>query len=301
MLMSVRTGFLLVPLALLAAACPLGAQQDSVPQTATAKNADLTALVHRALVENKRDLKTLRDYLFVSDTTLDAYDKNNEVTKTGTSRKEIFYIDGQQAERTLEENGHTPAEDARKKQEKKLDEQIRDARSANPQHREERQAKAAKQLANRYAVLEDVAEGYDWTLAGEHPCNGRRCLLLRAEPREHFKGKSPLRALLPFLHGTLLVDAERGQWVQIDATPLHKLGAGIAYLSADSTVHLHQDEVAAGLWVTTREDIRINTRLLWEHKNLRMRRENYDFRRFAATAAILPATEQAQPVPEAIH
>jgi hypothetical protein len=59
--------------------------------------------------------------------------------------------------------------------------------------------------------------------------------------------------------------------------------------------------VAAGLWVTTREDIRINTRLLWEHKNLRLRRENHDFRRFAATATILPAAEAAPPAPEAIH
>jgi hypothetical protein len=295
------TGWRLAALAIFVVAGTAGAEQDAVPQAATAKGPELTALVHRALVENKRGLERLRDYLFVSDVTLDSYGKENQGEKTATSRKEIFYIDGEQAERTLLADGHALAEDERKKQEKKLDEQIRDAQSANPKHREERRARAAKELAEQEAVLEDVAEGFDWTLAGAQACNGRRCLLLKAEPREHFKGKSRLRALLPFLHGTLLVDEERGQWVQIDATPVRKLGAGIVYLSADSSMHLAQSEVAEGLWVTTREDIRLNTRLLWEHKNLRVRRENHDFRRFAATTTILPASEEVRPAPEAIH
>ena len=255
---------------------------------------DPAALVHRALIENKRSLDALRNYIFISDITEEEFGKDKNVSKTTTRREEHFFIDGEPVSRTLLVNGQPPVEKERLKNEKDLDEKLADAHSASPHNRNERQKKAAKALAEAMEMREDVVDAYVFTVAGEEAREDRRLIRIAAEPRPGFKGKSKLKALLPFLHGTLLIDAESGQWVEIDATLIRRLGGGPFYLGEESAIHLHQEPVAGGLWVMTRADIRLNVRILWEHKNMRVQALLHDFRRFGSTVSIV---EPAEPAP----
>ena len=258
---------------------------------------DPAALVHRALVENKHGLDALRNYIFLSDVTEDDYGKDNSVTKTALRREEIFFVDGEPAIRTLLVNGNPLPAGDKAKQEKQLDAQISDAQSANPRHLEDRQKKAVKALAEEFAIREDVADAFLFTVTGEESCGGHRCVRISAEPKPGFKGKSKIHAILPFVHGTLLIDADSGQWVDIDVTPTRKLGAAIIYLNPDTTIRLHQEPITGGLWVLARADIRLDSRLLWARKNIRYQRSNHDFRRFGSSIRIVE--EPATPPPPA--
>lgn len=248
---------------------------------------DATALVRRALIENRRSIERLRNYIYISDATLDSCGKNNTVTKTETSRREIFLIDGEPVFRTLLVNGQPLAEKEHRKEEKGLDEKIADAQSPAPRHRQEREEKAAGNLAREMAFREDIVEAYTFTLAGEETVDGRRLTRIAAEPKPGFKGKSQLRALLPYLHGTLLIDPVSGQWVRIEASMIRKLGGGPVYLGEESKILLQQSEIAPALWALTRLDVRLNTRLLWEHKNFHLIRIDRDFRRFGSSVSIV--------------
>jgi hypothetical protein len=279
-------------LGLAAALLPCSAAQ--LPQSAPPAAApDPAALVHRALVENKHGLDALRNYIFLSDVTEDDYGKDNSVSKTTLRSEEIFFVDGEPAIRTLLLNGKPLPAGDKATQEKQLDAQIADAQSANPRHLEDRQKKAAKALAEEFSIREDAAGAFLFTVTGEQSCSGHRCVRIAAEPKPGFKGKSKIRAILPFVHGTLLIDADSGQWVDIDVTPTRKLGAAIIYLNPNTSIHLHQEPIPGGLWVLTRADVRLDSRLLWERKNIRYQRSNHDFRRFGSSVRIVgePAAE----------
>jgi len=258
-----------------------------------AQPVDPATLVHRALVENRRNLNALRNFIFLSDEIEDRFDKENRVSQTTTRRKEIFFVDGQQVERTLLLNGQTPSDTQRAQQERTIDALLRDAHSSSPRHREERQKKAAKALASEMEMRADIAAGFTFTTLAQQPCGAHTCVRIAAEPKAGLKGTSRIHALLPFLHGALTIDADSGQWTTIDVTPVRKLGAGILYLNEDTAIHLEQQPLSNGPWVLTYADIRLDTRLLWERKNLRLRRTNSSFRRFGAEVRILDADAPA--------
>lgn len=270
-------------------ACSAASAQQATPL-------DAAALVHRALVENKHSLDVLRNYLFTGDLTEEDFDKNGRVSKNRTTHSEIFFVDGEPVERVLLENGQPLNEKERQKQEKEIDEKLADASSANPKHREERQKKAAKALQEETDLREDVADAYNFTLVDKELCLGdRRCVRIAGEPRPGFRGKSRYKVLFPVLHGTILIDEDSGQWVDIDAAMLRKVGGGPVYVGAESRIHLHQEPVADGLWVLNQADIRLNARLLWEHKNVHIVAEDSGFRRFGSTTRMIPVTPAAGP------
>lgn len=260
---------------------------------------DVTALIRRCLVENRRNLNALRNYIYIQDETVSSFDKRDKIVKTSSRQREIFFLDGSQFERVISEDGK-PLEEARRiEMERNLDHQIQEAAAA--QHKEERERKAAKELANAIAIREDIADGFVFTKKGEAQCGSDACITVSAEPKAGFKGKSPLRALLPFLHGSILIDTQAGQWIDIDALPVRKVGDGIAYLNEDSAIHLHQSRISDDLWVITGEDIRIDARALWERKNMRVVRNCTNFRRFSSTVRIfsvdIPEQGSPKPVP----
>jgi hypothetical protein len=251
---------------------------------------EATALVRRTLVENRHDLEALRNYIYVSDETDEEY-KDNRVTKTTVTRQENFTIDGEPVTRTLLVNGQPPAEKDRRKEEKELDEKTADAHATNPKHKEDREKKAAKELAEQMAVREDVLDAYNFTILGEETHEGHRLVKIAAEPKDGFKGKSKLKVFLPVLHGTLIIDATSNQWIDIHATMVRKLGGGPMYVGQESAIHLHQASVADGLWVMTDGSIRINARLLFLHKNIGERVSFHDFRRFGSEVRIVETAE----------
>jgi len=251
---------------------------------------EATALVRRTLVENRHDLEVLRNYIYVSDETDEEY-KDNRVVKTTVTRQENFTIDGEPVTRTLLVNGQPPAEKDRRKEEKELDEKTADAHATNPKHKEDREKKAAKELAEQMAVREDVLEAYNFTILGEEKHDGHRLVKIAAEPKDGFKGKSKLKVFLPVLHGTLIIDATSNQWIDIHATMVRKLGGGPMYVGQESAIHLHQASVADGLWVMTDGSIRINARLLFLHKNIGERVSFHDFRRFGSEVRIVETAE----------
>jgi hypothetical protein len=256
-------------------------------------SSDAAVIVRRALVDNKRDLNALRDYIFLSDGTRDTFDKDGRVVKTSSKQQEIFFLDGLSYERIMLQDGQTLNETERAKQEANLDNQIKDSQSASPKHKDERERKAAKAIEEEIALREDVADGFTFKIVAEEIRGGDRCIKLNAEPKEKFKGKSSLHALFPYLHGSIWIDVDKGQWMDIDASLVKKADAGIVYVKDDSAIHLHQEPIRENLWVITKEDIRLDVRVLLERKNIHVVKTYSNFRRFTSTARILPVDDEA--------
>lgn len=248
---------------------------------------DIPAIVRRALIENRNNLNALRSYIFVENAVLDSFDSKGRTAKSTTRREEIFFLDGLPYERLLETDGQPLSEAERAKQEQRIDRQMRETQSESAEKKAERQRKAAKALADEIAIRDDIVDGFVFTQVAEEQRDGDDCIKLEAEPRDDFKGKSSLRSVLPLLHGTIWIDVPNGQWVEIEAAPIEKVGRGVAYVKEDSVIHLRQSRIDATLWAVTSADIRLDARLLWDRKNVDSIKSYSNFRKFSTSVRIL--------------
>ncbi|MGA8234075.1 MAG: hypothetical protein WB795_21540 [Candidatus Acidiferrales bacterium] len=267
--------------ALILCASVIGASAQQQDQ-----DAGTQAIVRRALIENRRDLSALRDYIFVESRVTNYFDNQNRVKNSDSRQEEVFFIDGFPYERLIQVDGQPLSEAMRSKQEERIDREIRESQLGSAKQKEF-QRKAAKELQEDIAIREDVVDGFIFTKIGEEQRDGDSCVELSVEPRDDFKGKSPLRSILPLLHGTIWIDVQNGQWVQIDAAPIQKLGRGPAYVNETSAMHLRQGRIDADLWGITSSDIRLDARLLWDRKNLQVVKTFTNFRKFSTTVHIL--------------
>ena len=249
------------------------------------QDASTQAIVRRALIENRRDLSALRDYIFVENRVTNYFDNQNRIRNSDRRQEEVFFIDGFPYQRVIQIDGQPLSEAARSKQEERIDREIRESQPGSAKQKE-LQRKAAKELQDDIAIREDVVDGFIFTKIGEEQRDGDTCVELSMEPRDDFKGKSPLRSILPLLHGTIWIDVPNGQWVQIDASPIQKLGRGVAYVNETSAMHLRQGRIDADLWGITSSDIRLDARLLWDRKNLQVVKTFTNFRKFTTTVHI---------------
>jgi hypothetical protein len=279
-----------VALVLCALAADAPAQQQNQDQ-----DADTQAIVHRALIENRQDLSALRDYIFVENRVTNYFDNHNRVKNSETRQEEIFFIDGFPYERVIQVDGQPLSEAMRSKQEQRIDRETREAQPGTEKERELR-GKAAKELQEGIAIREDIVDGFIFAKIGEEQRDGDTCVELSMEPRDDFKGKSPLRTALPRLHGTIWIDVKNGEWVQIDASPIQKLGRGPVYINESSAMHLRQGRLDADLWGITSSDIRLDGRFLWDRKNQQVITTLANFRKFTTTVHILsPADAPSGP------
>jgi hypothetical protein len=285
----------------LSAALMLCASVISAPAQPQEPDASTQAIVRRALIENRRDLSALRDYIFVENRVTHYFDNQNRVKSSDSRQEEIFFIDGFPYERVIQIDGQALSEAAHSKQEEHIDHEMRESQPGTAKEKE-LQRKAARELQDDISIREDVVDGFVFTKIGEEQRDGDTCVELSMEPRDDFKGKSPLRSILPLLHGTIWIDVQNGQWVQIDAAPIQKLGRGPAYVNETSAMHLHQGRIDADLWGITSSDIRLDARLLWDRKNLQVVKTFNSFRKFTTTVHIrtpgdAPADSTQNPPP----
>jgi len=250
-------------------------------------------VLSEALLHDNSDSVSLKDYLYVEETTHKTFDKDGHSKNTSSMTRELFWVDGTQLQRVLTINGVPPSADFLAKQEKTLDRQIYQLSSGQLDQRRA----SEKQIHEQQLLAQDVVSGFIFTLAGEEPCSGHTCAILKAEPILGFKGKSSFASLLPFLHGSILVDEQEKQWVRIDATPLKTVGGSMAYIGGESFIHMKRAPVERGIWALTDAQMRINARLLWDHKNEEVDHVYSHFRKFTVAVSVLPSKLDSQGAP----
>ena len=99
-------------------------------------------------------------------------------------------------QRILQVEGRPLSEAAGSKQEERIDREMRESQPGSAKEKE-LQRKAAKELQDDIAIREDVVDGFVFTKIGEEQRDGDTCVELSMEPRDDFKGKSPLRSDSP--------------------------------------------------------------------------------------------------------
>ena len=122
----------------------------------------------------------------------------------------------------------------------------------------------SKQRDRDHAILMEIADAFDFTLAGEESVGGHDCWVLDAKPRPDYTPKNAAAKVLTAMHVRLWIDKNQSQWVKVEAEvfqPVSFYGV-IAKVSPGTRLTLEQQPISDGVWLPKHFSMRVNATAL---------------------------------------
>lgn len=226
-------------------------------------------------------------------------EENDLLTKSGSVKSSkiqqfnMFFVNGQEIDQKTANNGKPLDAGQQKKESERVMREIK---------KDSDQKYVAKQDADQEKQLDMLLHVVHYTNGHRINLNGRPTLAydLSGDPAVHPKGIE--ETFLHSMDGTILVDEQTGQLVDLNARLDHdvKVGGGLlANLHKGFTMHLHQQRYPDGVWLPDQIEGSGDARAaLFLHPYFRFSRAISDCKRTNVTTsetAAVPAAPAAKP------
>lgn len=282
---------------LLVVTAALGGAQTSPPSPKPLP--DISTLMYQVEEHQKASEALVKDYLYHAFAVQQSEDGKGGVKKTETEDAEVFYVAGVRIDRLIRKNGRELTAEEQRKESQRIDKKIAEAKKKPGQ--DERDVVTVSrflELGSFGNPRRVILDGRD-TIAVDFTGNPK------AKTRNRFEGA------IRDMEGTVWVDEQDRSLRKIQGHFLNsfKVGGGLlANIQKDSSFEAEWTKVNGEVWLPASASGSGSIRLLLLfnfHGTLRVVNSNY--RKFHATATILPATqsgiqteppaEESQPVP----
>jgi hypothetical protein len=221
-----------------------GAAASAQASAASAPLPNPAELLARALTnEKKLSAEQERYDCMVADQATET-DKNGNVKKIESEVKEQFFVNGIAIERTTQKNGKDLSSDELKKQ---------DARVMKETLKYSNQATAQKETDKQNQQIEDILEAMMLANGRRRIENGRSILDYNIVPNPSFHAKNINQRFATVMQGTISVDEESGEVIDLNIKSVAdlKIGGGVlADLHKGFWLHIHNHAQPDGVWLT---------------------------------------------------
>ncbi len=219
-------------------------------------------------------------------------DDESELNKAGEVKKpdlevhEQFYVNGVEIQRLLAKNGKdlTPGE-TRKDDDRVMKQTLK---YSNP-------STARKEVDKQNQEIRDILTAMTLVNGHREQINGRSVLFYDVVPNPHFPAKNLEQRFAQVMRGTIAIDEQTGEPIDIDirSTEDLKIGGGVLVsLHKGFWLHMHDHAQPDGVWLTDLVEGSGDARaLLFFHPYFRFKETTEDCHLYSATAQqVGPAT-----------
>lgn len=241
-----------------------------------------------------------KDYIYRQDLRFDAMDGRGKVKHTITTESDIFYIHGIMVEKVLKRDGKDLTDAERKKEDKKIDKEVKKAEERKA--RAEGQGKKTDAEGHEILTASRILELGSFTHERRIALNGRDTIVLDYAGDPKAKTKSPMENLVRNLVGTVWIDEQDEvlSEAQGEITKDFKVGAGLLFdIKQGTTFDMKRSKINNEVWLP--EAINADGKmqaLLFLSFDGKAHVTYSDYRKFKATATILPGMEKVEERPE---
>ena len=220
---------------------------------------DAREIIQRSVAANEADWQEAPRYSYLEREVQSKHDS------AGTIKTyEVLMIDGSPYNKLIANNDHPLSPGERAVEDQKLREEIEKRERESSRERARRMAKYLKERNQDRAMMNEMAEAFDYTLAGEEKLDDRDVWLLDATPKPGYQPKSHETKVLLGMKGKLWVDKATYQWVKVDAQvvkPVSLFGF-FAKVGPGTRFVLEQEPVSANLWLPKYFSVKVNATAL---------------------------------------
>jgi hypothetical protein len=251
---------------------------------------DPAQLKDRVLETERRAIKDKERYLCEVHEEVDEADANGKPKKHSTSESEQFYVNGREIEHTLSKDGHALSGDAAKKEQERVDKEVKkysDPKQVGKAEQEEEKDAEMFLKALRYANgRRDYREG-------------RAVLSYDLSGDPNFHPRKLEEQLAHALTGRISVDEESGELIDLRVATDHdiKILGFVGNVKKGFQFHLSQKRQPDGVWLADVAEGNGSARALFFNHNIRFleRTDRCRLYNVDATSTTAPPASSASP------
>jgi hypothetical protein len=171
--------------------------------------------------------KKLADYTYLEHAVEQRLDGKGQVKSTESKDYENLEIYGEPVQRLLTKDDKPLNEKDAAKEEEKIQKVIDKRKYESDETRRKEQEKHAKEIEGNRQFEKEVADAYNFTLAGIEKLDGRDNYVIEAQPRPGFNPHVKDANLLPKFRFRAWIDKEELQWSKLDIEAIDTASIGL--------------------------------------------------------------------------
>ncbi|HET6181589.1 MAG TPA: hypothetical protein VFE61_32020 [Candidatus Sulfotelmatobacter sp.] len=238
--------------------------------------------------------KRQRDYTYIDREVQNNLDGKGLVKSTEIKTYEVLEIYGEQVQRLIEKQDKALDSKEAAKEEEKIQKIIDKRKNESEEDRRKREAKQEKEREDGRKFVHEVADAYNFKLAGTELVGGREAWVIDGEPRPGFEPHMKESKFLSKFHGRVWIDKADLQLARMDVEAIETVSLGwvLARVHKGTRVMLEQTRVNEEVWLPRLVTFKIDARVaLLKGYNVDGEQTYRDYKKFRTSTKILDIGE----------
>jgi hypothetical protein len=301
-----KLGLASLTLLAMLAGLPTSGQQDQAATTMPAPAASLLDLTPdangnlsqdqmrqliRVVTENYRaNYKKERDYTYIDFEVEKKLDAEGRIKSTESKTYEIMELYGEQVQRLIAKDDKPLSEKDVTKEEERIGKLTSKRKNESTEERAKRHAEEEKQREKNREFVREVADAYDFRVAGSETLDGRDNWVIAGEPRPGFQAHLKDAQMLSKFRGRLWIDKNDLQLAKMDVEAIDTVSFGwvLARIHKGTRLVFEQTRVNEEVWLPQHISFKFDARVaLFKGYNEIDEETFHDYKKFRATARIV--------------
>lgn len=233
--------------------------------------------------------KRQRDYTYVEREEQHKLNGKGEVASTETRTYEVMQIYNEQVRRLIAKDDKPLSPKDAAKEEQKIQKIIDKRKNESDSEREKRLKEEEKERRENREFVQEIADAYDFKLAGVDILDGRETYAIDGEPRPGFEPKRKEAKILPKFRFRVWIDRAENQWVKLDAQCIDTVSFGLflARIHKGSRIVIDTTRVNDEVWLPRHVAVHVDVRVaLLKNFNVEEDIVYKDYKKFHAASRI---------------
>jgi hypothetical protein len=268
----------------LASSAPLSQQQ-------------LRELIRQSAEKDLANDRAQRDYTYIQHEEQRKLDGNGQVQSTETRTFEIMVLYEEPVRKLIAKDGRPlPPKDAAREDEK-IQKIIDERKREDEGKRKKRLEKAAKDADDDRQFVNEIADAYDFRLAGMETVEGHETYVIDAEPHPGYEPKRKEAKFLPKFRFRAWIDKGSSEWLKLDIQCIDTVSVGLFLFRVHkgSSIQIEQTQINDEVWLPKHVSLKLDARIaLFKGINMTEDVTYRDYKKFRIGTRILPGDEVRQ-------
>jgi hypothetical protein len=233
--------------------------------------------------------KRQRDYTYIEREEEHKLKAKGEIGSTETRTYEVLQIYNEQVRRLIAKDDKTLSAKDAAKEEEKIQKIIDKRKNESDSQRQKRLKEEEKERQENREFVKEVADAYDFRLAGIEELDGREAYVIDGEPRPGFEPKRKEAKILPKFRFRVWIDRAENQWVKLDAQCIDTVSFGLflARIHKGSRIVIDTTRVNDEVWLPRHVAVHVDVRVaLLKNFNVEEDITYKDYKKFHAASRI---------------
>jgi len=255
-------------------------------------------LIRQTAEKDMENDKRQRDYTYIQRDEESKLDGKGQVKSTEIKTSEIMELYGEQVERLIAKDDKPLSDKDAKKEEEKIQKLIDKRKNESPEDRKKREEKEEKEREQSRQFVREVADAYNFKLAGIESLAGRDTYVIDGEPRPGYQAHLKEAKILPKFRFRAWIDKDELQWKKLDIQCIDTVSFGLflARIHKGSRILIEQTRVNDEVWLPQHVAVKVDVRVaLLKDFNIEDDLTFRDYKKFRTDTKIVPIGEVQPP------